>query len=96
VTVAQAAAQLGVPEQELRNRLAFGHFSHPSGVVVVHPASAAAYGLPDALPARAVVVSEGGAILRVNENGTIDEVVPGGHPRPGIAGDPSATRRALP
>lgn len=44
-------------------------------------------------PPGVVVVGLGGELLRVLEDGTVDQVLASGHPRGGIASDPCATRR---
>jgi hypothetical protein len=54
--------------------------------------AAEAYGVEGVLPIGALVVTAG-MVLRVREDGGIDEVGAGGHPRGGIARDPTATRR---
>jgi hypothetical protein len=41
-----------------------------------------------------VLVGDCGEVLRVREDGGAEPVLPPGHPRPGIASDPTATRRA--
>ncbi len=37
------------------------------------------------LPVGAIVILPGGEVLRVREDGGTDELLPGGHPRPGHA-----------
>jgi hypothetical protein len=39
-----------------------------------------------------LVIGDDGTTLRVRADGGVEEVLPGGHARPGIAGDPCATR----
>ncbi len=51
-----------------------------------------AYGVPALLPAGAIVVGAG-EVLRVFEDGRVEPVLPGGHPRPGVASDPTARSR---
>lgn len=48
----------------------------------------------DRLPAGAVVVGLVCEVLRVRDDGGVDPVIAGGHPRAGAAGDPSNARRA--
>lgn len=45
-------------------------------------------------PAGAVVIGLLGEVLRLREDGGADQVLPGGHPRQGIAADPVPGRRA--
>ncbi len=59
--------------------------------VAIDPRAAAAYGIEGVLPVGAIVVTAG-KVLRVREDGGIDEVGAGGHPRGGIARDPTASR----
>lgn len=91
-TVAEVAAALGVPVAELERQLAFAGVYRRADVVVVDPRCARAWGwLPPAAPAGAVLVGPHGVTVKVNEDGTVDEVLPGGHPRAGAASDPSNT-----
>jgi hypothetical protein len=52
---------------------------------------AALRGIAFAVPGT-VIVGLGGEVLRVREDGTIGEVLPGGHPHGGAASDPCNTR----
>ena len=47
-----------------------------------------------ALPVHAIVLGDAGQRWRVRDDGGLDDLPPGGHPRPGIASDPTARRRA--
>jgi len=60
--------------------------------VQIDPRAAAAYGVSGVLPVGAIIVTTGW-VLRVRPDGGIDEVGAGGHPRGGIAHDPTAARR---
>lgn len=61
--------------------------------VAIDPRAAAAYGISGELPLGAIIVTAG-HVLKVLEDGSLDDLRPGGHPRCGIAGEPCATRRA--
>lgn len=50
--------------------------------------------LPEALPPWSIVIGPTGEVLRVRADGGADPVLPGGHPRPGIAAAPAPGRRA--
>ncbi len=66
-------------------------------IVHLHPLALKAWPwLPAELPAGAVAVGPGGPVLRVRPDGGCDEVLPGGHPRPGPASDPCASRISRP
>jgi hypothetical protein len=41
--------------------------------------------LPAVLRCRRIYVGPGGEVLRVTDDGHVEEVLPGGHPRPGTA-----------
>jgi hypothetical protein len=60
--------------------------------VRIDPRAAEAYGIEGVLPVGAIVVTHG-LILRVRGDAGLDVVGAGGHPRAGIAGDPTAARR---
>jgi transcriptional regulator with XRE-family HTH domain len=47
--------------------------------------------LPSSAPARTIWIGPDGEAVRVNDDGTVTPVVPGGHPRGGIASEPTAT-----
>jgi len=92
LTIAEAAAKLGVDQAELERDLAFGGVSRRGSVIVIDPRCLEAWRwLPRAAPANAVLVGPGGVTVKVNEDGSVDEVLPGGHPRAGAASDPSNT-----
>jgi hypothetical protein len=63
-------------------------------IVAIDSRAAAAYGITGGLPVAAVVILPGGAVVRVRADGGLDEIAPGGHPRGGIACDPTASRSA--
>ncbi len=46
-----------------------------------------------ALPENAIVVGDAGERWRVDAEGRLEPLPPGGHPRPGISTEPLATRR---
>ncbi len=46
------------------------------------------------VPAGSVIVGLVGEVLRVREDGGVDEILPGGHPRAGAASDPCNARSA--
>jgi hypothetical protein len=50
-----------------------------------------AHGLRPVEPVGVIIMTDGRR-LRIGETGEVDEVLPGGHPRPGIAADPAARR----
>jgi hypothetical protein len=60
--------------------------------VTIDRRAAAAYGVSGRLPIGAIVIVTG-RVLRVREDGGIDEVGAPGHPHGGIAHDPTATAR---
>lgn len=65
--------------------------------VKLDPRARRAYAMPIAeLPAGAVYIGNGGETVIVRSDGGLDEVLPGGHPRGGIASDPTATRGERP
>jgi hypothetical protein len=61
--------------------------------VKIDSRAADAFGVEGVLPVGAIIVTDG-LVLRVRPDGGIDEVGAGGHPRGGIASDPTAARRA--
>jgi hypothetical protein len=61
-------------------------------IVAIDPRSGAAYGIEGSLPVGAIIVTAG-TVLRVRPDGGIDVIGAGGHPKPGIASDPTATAR---
>lgn len=50
--------------------------------------------LPEAAPAWSFWVGPDGSTVRVNADGTTTPLLAAGHPRPGIAAEASASRRA--
>ncbi len=44
----------------------------------------------------AIVVGPAGEVVRLDEDGSATPILPPGHPRPGIAGDPCAALGARP
>lgn len=61
-------------------------------LVCIDRFTGAAHGITGRLPVGAILVLPGGVVVRVREDGGLDDLRPGGHPRPGIAADPAARR----
>jgi len=62
-------------------------------LVTLNAVDAARWDLPDRLPAGAIVVGEGGDVLRILPSGAVELLIPSGYPRPG-ASHSTATRPA--
>jgi hypothetical protein len=48
--------------------------------------------LPRAMPGHCILVGPTGEVVKLNPDGTVDELLPGGHPHGGIASDPNRRR----
>jgi hypothetical protein len=61
--------------------------------VRIRPGAWSTWGVAGSLPAGAILVLEGGTILRIRSDGELDELLPPGHPRPGCSHAVATSRR---
>jgi hypothetical protein len=68
---------------------------NPARTVKIDPRARRAYSVAIAeLPTGAVYVENGGEVLRVRDDGSLEQVLAGHLPRGGAASDPANARRA--